>query len=98
MILEIATVDIKKGTHEAFEFNLEKAQQVIMKAKGYISHEFQRCIEQDNRYVLLIRWETLEDHMKGFRESDLFKSWREYIGPFFESTPFVQHYELKFSN
>jgi heme-degrading monooxygenase HmoA len=95
MILELATVDIKKGTNTEFEKNLEIAQRVISRAKGYVGHQFQKCIEQDNRYVLLIRWQTLEDHTKGFRESELFKEWRALIGPFFESTPFVQHFELK---
>lgn len=92
MILELATIDIKKETNAEFESALEMAQQVISKSKGYISHQFQKCIEQNNRYVLLIRWATLEDHTKGFRESDLFKEWRALIGPYFESPPFVQHY------
>ena len=96
MILELATVDIKTGANTKFETALEKAQHVISQSKGYVSHQFQKCIEQDNRYVLLIRWQTLEDHTKGFRESELFKEWRALIGPFFETAPEVQHYELKF--
>lgn len=96
MILELATIDIKQGTNNDFEINLDKAQSVISKSKGYISHQFQKCIEQENRYILLIKWETLEAHTKGFRESELFKQWRALIGPFFESAPQVQHYELKF--
>jgi len=96
MILELATVDIKQGTNKEFEEALEKAQFVISKSKGYVGHQFQKCIEQDNRYVLLIRWETLEDHTKGFRESELFKEWRALIGPYFQNPPFVQHYEVKF--
>ncbi len=96
MVLELATIDIKQGTNADFEKSLEKAQHVINQSKGYISHQFQKCIEQDNRYVLLISWQTLEDHTKGFRESELFKEWRALIGPFFETPPMVQHYELKF--
>ncbi len=92
MILELATVDIKQGTNEAFEADLEKAQAVICQSKGYIGHQFHKCIEQHNRYILLIRWETLEDHIQGFRESELFKEWRALIGPYFETTPFVQHF------
>lgn len=98
MILELATVDIKMGTNTAFEEALQKAQSVISRSKGYIDHQFQKCIEQDNRYIFLIRWDTLEDHTKGFRESELFKEWRSLIGPYFESPPFVQHYELKFES
>jgi heme-degrading monooxygenase HmoA len=96
MILELATIEIKPGTNTAFEGALEKAQAVISRAKGYMGHQFQKCIEQENKYVLLIRWQTLEDHTVGFRESELFKEWRALIGPYFETPPFVQHYELKF--
>jgi heme-degrading monooxygenase HmoA len=35
---------------------------------GYVSHELQRCLEVENKYVLLVRWERLEDHTEGFRE------------------------------
>ncbi len=96
MILELATIDIKQGTNAEFEQNLEKAQAVISQSKGYLGHQFQKCVEQENRYVLLIRWENLEAHTIGFRESALFKEWRALIGPFFENPPLVQHYELKF--
>jgi heme-degrading monooxygenase HmoA len=46
MILELATIDIKQGTNIDFENNLEKAHHIISKSKGYISHQFQKCIEQ----------------------------------------------------
>jgi heme-degrading monooxygenase HmoA len=96
MILELATIDIKQGTNAAFEQALDQAQHVISKAEGYIGHQFQKCIERDNRYILLIRWATLEAHTEGFRNSDLFKEWRGLIGQYFEKPPLVEHYELKF--
>ncbi len=98
MILEIATIDIKPGTNADFEHNLGLAQSVISRSPGYLGHQFQHCVEQPNRYVLLIRWESLEAHTIGFRESALFQEWRGLIGEFFESKPDVQHFELKFEN
>lgn len=95
MILELATIDIKKGTNADFEKNLEQAQDVISQSQGYLGHEFQKCIERDNRYILLIKWATLEAHTEGFRGSELFKEWRALIGPFFENPPVVEHFELK---
>ena len=104
MILELATIDIKQGTNAEFEQNLEKAQYVISQSAGYLGHEFQKCIERDNRYILLIKWASLEDHVgnvdgsiKGFRGSELFKEWRSLIGPFFENPPLVEHFDLKMS-
>jgi heme-degrading monooxygenase HmoA len=97
MVLELATIDIKQGTNADFEKNLDLAQKVISRSEGYLGHEFQKCIERDNRYILLIKWTTLEAHTEGFRGSELFKEWRSLIGPFFENPPVVEHFELKFS-
>jgi heme-degrading monooxygenase HmoA len=93
MILELATIEIKQGENEGFEAALENAKLVIAQSNGFISIESQKCIEQANRYILLIQWETLEDHTIGFRESSLFTEWRALIGPFFESPPHVLHYK-----
>ncbi len=106
MILELATIDIKQGSNAEFEINLEKAQAILSQAEGYIGHEFQKCIENENRYILLIKWATLEDHIgdaanggtEGFRGSELFKEWRGLIGQFFEKPPVVEHFELKFNS
>ena len=36
--------------------------------EGYIHHELKRCLEDSHKYVLLVKWETLEDHTIGFRD------------------------------
>jgi heme-degrading monooxygenase HmoA len=92
MVLELATIDIKAYSNAEFEANIEKAKLVIAQSKGFLSIEVQHCIEQNNRYILLIKWETIDDHTIGFRASELFKDWRALIGPFFENPPLVQHY------
>lgn len=96
MVLEIANLEIKEGQNADFEAALEKAQQVINQSGGYIGHEFQQCMEHPQKYVLLIRWESLEAHEEGFRKSELFKEWRGLIGGFFASAPYVEHYEMRF--
>lgn len=93
MILELAIIEIKEGTNAAFEKNLDQAQHVLSQAEGYIGHEFKKCIERNNRYILLIKWTTLAAHTEGFRSSELFKEWRNLIGQFFENPPLVEHYE-----
>ncbi len=92
MVLELARIDIKENTNQEFESALEIAKGVISQSKGFQKISVKKCIEQANRYILLIEWDTLEDHTVGFRESDLFKEWRALIGPFFLEPPLVQHY------
>lgn len=72
MILEVATLEVIVGEEIQFEAAFAKAQKIISSMKGYVSHQLQKSIENPNRYVLLVNWETLEDHTIGFRE------WPEY--------------------
>jgi heme-degrading monooxygenase HmoA len=94
MVLEHALIDIKPGTAEAFEAALAEARAVIAASTGFVSLRLHRGIETDHRYLLLVEWETLEDHTVGFRESPAFTAWRALIGPYFASPPDVVHFAL----
>jgi heme-degrading monooxygenase HmoA len=94
MILEVAFFDITPGQEAAFEEQFAQAELVISQAGGYLSHELQRGLETSNKYVLLVRWQSLADHTEGFRQSALFGQWRALIGPFFATPPVVEHFEL----
>ena len=94
MILEVADIRITPGRNAEFEAAIERAlTTVASRAAGYRSHQVQRGIESPDRYLLMIRWDSLEDHTVGFRQGPLFTEWRAIIGPFFASPPQVEHYE-----
>ena len=93
MVLEVALLGVRTGEYEAFEEAFRQASSIIASSKGYISHELQRCIETPGRYVLLVRWETLEDHVEGFRGSELFQQWRDALHHYYDSS-LVEHYTL----
>ncbi len=94
MILEVAVLDVKPNQQKEFEAAFEQAQQIISKANGYISHQLQQCIERNNRYILLVNWQTLEDHTVGFRESEDYQEWSALLHHFYEPFPDVEHYEM----
>ncbi len=98
MILEVAMLDVKLGQEEEFETEFEKAQKIISSMSGYISHQLQKCIENPNRYILLVNWQTLEDHTKGFRESEEYQEWRSLLHHFYDPFPIVEHYKKVFEN
>lgn len=93
MILEVAILNIKEGLSEEFEASFEKAKSIISLMKGYISHEMKKCIEQDDKYILLVNWETIEDHENGFRKSEEYQEWRALLHHFYEPFPTVEHYK-----
>jgi heme-degrading monooxygenase HmoA len=93
MVLEHAVIAVQPGTSESFEASLQEARAVIAGAHGFRSFEAHRCVESPDEYLLLIGWETLDDHVRGFRESEAFTRWRALIGPYFASPPVVVHFD-----
>jgi heme-degrading monooxygenase HmoA len=93
MILEVAQLDVIPGQEAAFEAAFAQAQTIIASMKGYLSHELQRCVERANRYVLLVRWQTLDDHTIGFRQSPQYQQWRKLLHHFYDPFPTVLHFE-----
>lgn len=79
MILEVAILDIKAGQEKEFEISFAKAQDIIASMPGYVAHQLQRNIEHPRRYILLVNWQTLEDHTVGFRESEQYQAWRATV-------------------
>ncbi|MBX2863667.1 MAG: antibiotic biosynthesis monooxygenase [Leptolyngbyaceae cyanobacterium MAG.088] len=98
MILEVAILDVKPDETDAFEAAFQQAQSIISAMAGYGGHQLQKCIEKDNRYVLLVTWKTLEDHTKGFRESDDYQQWKALLHHFYDPFPVVEHYQLVAGN
>ncbi|MDB5242186.1 MAG: antibiotic biosynthesis monooxygenase [Spirosoma sp.] len=92
MITEHALITIQAGRQADFEQEFPKAKAVISQANGFIDLQLHQGIESPDTYLLLIRWQTLEDHTVGFRQSALFGEWRAIIGPFFASPPVVDHF------
>jgi heme-degrading monooxygenase HmoA len=95
VILEIADIRIQPGRQAAFDEAIQRAlTTVIARAQGARGWKVNRGVEHPERYVLMIYWETLEDHTVGFRGGPLFAEWRAIIGPFFAAPPVVEHFEL----
>jgi heme-degrading monooxygenase HmoA len=94
MILEIAALNVRPDGREAFEAAFPAAARILSSAEGYISHQLQRSVDTENRYVLLVNWQTKEDHTVGFRGSLQYQEWRKLIHHFFDAPPVVEHYEL----
>ncbi len=94
MILEVAILDVIPARGEEFESAFETASPILASMRGYRSHQLQRCLERPNRYILLVQWETLEDHTVGFRGSAEYQEWKRLLHHFYDPFPTVEHYEV----
>jgi len=95
MILELADIRIQPGQQAAFDEAIQHAiSTVASKAKGFQGFKVNKGIENPERYILQIFWDTLENHTVDFRGSPAFIEWRAIVGPFFAAPPVVEHFDL----
>ena len=93
MILEHAVLDVREGSSAEYEAAFAKAKTIIAASPGFRSLRLERCLEQRDRYVLLVEWDSVEAHEDGFRRSPGFEEWRRLLHGYYPSRPTVQHFE-----
>jgi heme-degrading monooxygenase HmoA len=98
MILEVAILYVKKGEELLFEKDFEIAGQHISAINGYVGHSLRKCIEQENKYILLVDWKKIEDHTIGFRESEQYLEWKKLLHHYYDPFPVVEHFEMILEN
>jgi heme-degrading monooxygenase HmoA len=95
MILEVVDITIQPGQQQAFDAAVARGvETVIARSKGYRSHRVVKGIESPERYLVMVWWDTVENHMVDFRESPAFGEWRGIVGPFFAAPPKMEHFNL----
>jgi heme-degrading monooxygenase HmoA len=93
MVLEHAVLDVRPGAGRDFEAAFAVAKPIIAGAPGFRSLRLLRCVEQPDRYVLLVEWISVEAHEQGFRGSPAYQEWRRLLHHFYPVPPVVQHFE-----
>ena len=93
MITEHALLEVMPGRELEFVAAMEQAKSLIAASPGFRSLRVERCIERPNRHLLLVEWETLEDHTNGFRGSPAYEEWRAALHHFYDPFPVVEHFE-----
>ena len=59
-----------------------------------LSYELTRCVEERDRYILRIEWDSVEGHLAGFRRAPEFAGFLEAIRPYIGEIEEMQHYVL----
>ncbi|HYP82711.1 antibiotic biosynthesis monooxygenase family protein [Variovorax sp.] len=93
-MLEVVLVELSEPGEAAFETALGAAAELLRAAPGYCGHQAGRCLEEPGRALLMIWWNTLEDHTVRFRGSPAYPQWRRLIDPHIRPQPSVRHFQL----
>jgi heme-degrading monooxygenase HmoA len=93
MVLEHALLSVRAGEEESFESAFAQARAIIAGMRGFGRLTLSRCLERPSTYLLLVEWDSLEDHTVGFRGSPEYQQWRALLHSFYDPFPTVEHYE-----
>jgi heme-degrading monooxygenase HmoA len=93
LITEHAVLNVIPGQEDEFISTMHQAKALIAGSPGFRSLRVERCLEQPSTFLLLVEWETLEDHTEGFRGSAAYEEWRALLHHFYDPFPVVEHFE-----
>lgn len=92
VILEVVTMHIHKGTSNDFESSFRKAAGILSGMPGFVGQELHKCVEEADKYILLVQWDSITDDIVGFRQSEAYQEWKTLLEPYFETFPVSEHY------
>ncbi|MBO1334733.1 group II truncated hemoglobin [Streptomyces sp. VRA16 Mangrove soil] len=70
-----------------------RAARQLAASEHCVSYELARCEEDFAHYVLRIVWTSTEDHLEGFRQSELFPGFLAEIRPYVGAIDEMRHYK-----
>jgi heme-degrading monooxygenase HmoA len=91
-VLEHVPLEVVPGLEAEFEAAFDEARHLVAGSAGCRSVRLSRCVEEPHRYLLLIEWDTLDDHVVGFRQSEAFTAWRGLLARYWDPLPTVLHF------
>lgn len=92
MVLELTTLTVRPEQAESFERSLLAALELHRRAAGCLRADAVRSHEDPARYLLMVRWRSIDDHMVGFRGGKDFASFRAMLAPFYAGRPSMEHF------
>ncbi len=91
LVHEIAEIEVIPGHESEFEKAVHAASPLFQSSRGARTLRLDRSHENPSHYRLVVGWDTVDDHLVGFRESPEFAEWRRLAEPHFAEPPRVHH-------
>lgn len=92
MVVEYIRYVVPAGRAEEFEEAYRQAGTVLGSNEHCLRYEVARGIEEAERYIVRIEWDSVEGHERGFRTSPGFQVFFAAVRPFFDQIAEMTHY------
>lgn len=95
MTTELIRYRIEGGQEEAFLQAYRAAGTFLERSSDCLSYDVLRGVEEPDRFVVVIRWQSVERHLEGFRKSADFPAFFAAVKPFFAAVEEMKHYQTE---
>lgn len=93
MIIEYIRYKVEAGQSDEFISAYVKATEQLNASSYCIAYELSECEEEPGQFMLRIEWTSTEEHLNGFRKSELFPAFFSNIKRFFTNIQEMRHYK-----
>jgi heme-degrading monooxygenase HmoA len=84
----------RENVSSNFEAAYRAASSSLDASPHCLGYELSRCVEEQDRYIVRIEWDSLEGHLTGFRRASEFAPFLAAIKPYISQIEEMQHYAL----
>ena len=94
MIVEYIRYKIDPSRSSEFDDAYRRAGRLLDASPHCERWETARCLEEPEKQIVRIEWDSTEGHLQGFRQSPDFKPFVEATGKFYNDIEEMTHYEV----
>ncbi|WP_020568467.1 antibiotic biosynthesis monooxygenase family protein [Neolewinella persica] len=94
MILEHVHITIAPNRIAEYLKAFGQARPLVQVQPGCHSCRLLPALGEPGSFLLLIEWESKEDHTEGFRKSREYQEWSRLLHPFYEVFPEVNYFTI----
>jgi quinol monooxygenase YgiN len=94
MVVEYIRYRIPHERQERFEAAYRDAANSLDASEHCLAYELSHGVEESERYILRIEWDSLDGHEQGFRRSPEFQSFFAAVRPFVDDIEEMRHYDV----
>jgi quinol monooxygenase YgiN len=91
VITEEARYEVHVDQIDEFIADFSAALPLIRPPPGCHGATLHRSVETPTHFVLLVSWESIPDHLEGFRGAPEFETWRSLTRPHLSAAVFMHH-------
>jgi heme-degrading monooxygenase HmoA len=94
MIVEYIRYKIDPSRNDEFDEAYRRAGELLDASPHCQRWESARCVDEPDKQIVRIEWDSTEGHLQGFRKSEDFKAFLEATQPFYSSIEEMTHYQV----